>query len=127
MFQLQDNFANDPVFAQFLNCIEDLEDTAEKTLQMLANLKEGEAEEGSEHDPDNTISVLNSKITSAEDGLFSQIDRLTQSVGELEYEVKNLSVVVVLLPLYTVEKTESHEYCLLCFVHPSSPDCKGCA
>ena len=54
---------------------------------MLANLKEGEAEEGSEHDPDNTISVLNSKITSAEDGLFSQIDRLTQSVGELEYEV----------------------------------------
>ena len=77
----QDNFSTDAEFKQFLNCINELEDSAKTTSELLTH---------SVTTCPDTVTRVDSRVNDS-DGLFMQIDRLSQSVGELEYEV---SVVV---------------------------------
>lgn len=84
---MQDNFSSDPEFAQFLDSIESVENSAKAMTRLLAGVEESA--------PD-TVALFEYKVTDS-DGVFLQIDRLSQAVGELEYEVSQGSWSVYLL------------------------------
>lgn len=85
---------------QFLNCVEELEESAENTMQLLGSMKgdggggsysppDGETDTDADTNAEKNTDILNSLNTTvmSPTGVFVQVDRLAQAVGELEYEV----------------------------------------
>ena len=99
----QDNFTNDPEFVQFLNCIDDLEESAQKTVKLLEDCQEGSAD---------MASIVDSQ-TKDTDGLFMKIDRLSHAVGELEYEVSDQAANRI-LHLYNTDASRTFHACSTC-------------